>query len=104
MTAKHITIGPDVDLSTEDVRLADGSRLTAELAERIAQEALAKHPARRGRPSITGDCGRTPKMTIRVTPGTRKALETIAARQGRHLADVSRDALDEYSRRHGERG
>jgi hypothetical protein len=42
-----------------------------------------------------------PSMQVRarVTTGTRTALETIAAAQGRRLADVSRDALD-YVARH----
>lgn len=39
-------------------------------------------------------------MTVRVTRATRAALEEIASAQGRRLADVSRDALDEYVGRH----
>jgi hypothetical protein len=99
-TRPHVTIGPDVDLDTEDVRLADGTRLTEELAAQIAEEAIAEHPARRGRPTITGAAARTPKMTVRVAPETRRALEAIAARQGRRLTDVSRDALAEYVAAH----
>jgi hypothetical protein len=37
---------------------------------------------------------------VRVTTDTRTALEAIAAAQGRRLADVSREALDEYVSRH----
>lgn len=90
-------IGPDIDLDKEDVRTADGRRLTEEMAEQIAEEAIARH---RGRPSVTGQRQRTPNLTVRVAPGTRKALEAIAQDQGRRLADVSRDALDEYVSRH----
>jgi hypothetical protein len=95
-------IGPDIDLDTEEIYLADGRRLTNELAEEIAQDALAHHRQvrGRGRPSITGGQERTPNLTVRVTPSTRAALEQIAAAQGRRLADVGRDALDEYIRRH----
>jgi hypothetical protein len=39
-------------------------------------------------------------MTVRVTRAARAALEEIAIAQGRRLADVSRDALDEYIQRH----
>ncbi len=55
-----------------------------------------------GRPRIGGDSGEGPSMQIRVrvTTRTRAALEGIAADQGRRLADVSRDALDEYVARH----
>jgi len=90
-------IGPDVDLDVEDIRLADGTRLTNELAEQIAEDAIARH---RGRPSVSGGRERTPSLTVRVPRSTRASLEGIAAAQGRRLADVSRDALDEYVRRH----
>ena len=88
-------IGPDIDLETEVVLLADGSRLTNELAEQIARDAIVRH---RGRPSITGASEHTPRMTLRVPERTRHALEQIASRQGRRLADVGREALDEYVR------
>ena len=90
-------IGPDVDLDVEDVRTRKGQRLTNELAEQIAEEALARH---RGRPSVTGGRQRTPNLTVRVPPSVRDALEAIAQEQGRRLADISRDALTEYARRH----
>lgn len=55
-----------------------------------------------GRPRIGGASGEGPSMQVRVrvTTSTRTALEAIAADQGRRLADVSRDALDEYVARH----
>lgn len=55
-----------------------------------------------GRPRVGGGDGRGPSMQVRVrvTTRTRTALEAIAADQGRRLADVSRDALDEYVARH----
>jgi len=55
-----------------------------------------------GRPRVGGANGEGPSMQVRVrvTQDTRTALEAIAAAQGRRLADVSRDALDEYVTRH----
>lgn len=55
-----------------------------------------------GRPRVGGASGRGPsaQVRVRVTTDTRTALEAIAAAQGRRLADVSRDALDEYVDRH----
>jgi hypothetical protein len=100
MTRRKIkagAIGADVDLDTEEVYLADGRRLTEHEAEALAQRALARH---RGRPSVTGDGTRTPSLTVRVPPETRAALEELAKVQGRRLADVSREALDEYVSRH----
>lgn len=55
-----------------------------------------------GRPRVGGASGEGPSMQVRVrvTTSTRTALEAIAAAQGRRLADVSRDALDEYVAHH----
>ncbi len=101
MTARKKTtpgpIGPDIDLEQEDVRLPDGSRLTDDRAAALAERALAR---RRGRPSVTGEEAHTPSLTVRVSPTTRAALEEIATAQGRRLADVSREAFEEYIRRH----
>ncbi len=100
MTRRKIkpgAIGADVDLDTEKVYLADGRLLTEQLAEEMAQRALARP---RGRPSVTGENARTPSLTVRVAPETRIALEELARAQGRRLADVSREALDEYVSRH----
>jgi hypothetical protein len=90
-------IGADVDLEHEDIRLPDGSRLTDERAAEIAERALVH---RRGRPSVTDDESHTPSLTVRVSTTTRAALEKIAASQGRRLADVSREAFEEYIQRH----
>lgn len=97
---KNITPGPigdDVDLEHEDIRLPDASRLTDERAAALAERAIVR---RRGQPSVTGDASHTPSLTVRVSPTTRAALEEIAATQGRRLADVSREAFEEYIRRH----
>ena len=64
---------------------------------RSIERALARH---RGRPSVTGGSARTPSLTVRVPPETRTALEELARAQGKRLADVSREALDEYVSRH----
>ncbi|MGH3848369.1 MAG: hypothetical protein ACRDRT_01450 [Pseudonocardiaceae bacterium] len=86
-------IGPDVDLDAEDVRIPDGRRLTEATVSEIVERVHKRH---RGRPSLS----RTPVMTVRVSSDARAALEAIATAQGRRLADVSRDALDDYIRRH----
>lgn len=93
-------IGPDIDLDAEEVYLADGTRLTEAKATEMAEEAIQHHYRLRGRPSVTGGSEHTPKLTLRVPMQTRDALEEIATRQGRRLADVGRDAFDEYIRHH----
>lgn len=96
-------VGPDVDLDAEEVYLADGSRLTEARAQEIAEEVMERVHARRGgRPSITGAPEKTPGLNIRVPKSTREALEAIAVREGRRLAEVGREALDEYVARHRE--
>lgn len=100
MTKRKIKPGPigdDVDLQREEIHLADGQRLTEDLAEEIAERALARH---RGRPSLSGGGRRTPSLTLRVPQPTRDALKKLAKAQGKRLADVSREALDEYISRH----
>jgi hypothetical protein len=58
-----------------------------------------------GRPRVGGVPGDGPSMQVRVrvTTRTRTALEAIAEAQGRRLAEVSREALDEYVARHDPR-
>jgi hypothetical protein len=100
MTKRNIKpgpIGPDVDLEKEEVYTADGRHLTDELAEEIAGRALARH---RGRPSVSGGGRRTRSLSIRVPQPTRDALERLAKAQGKRLADVGREALDEYVSHH----
>ncbi len=84
--SKH-PILPDVDLATEDVRDSKGRRITEEYAERAAADALAS--VGRGRPSLTGAKAPSPQVTFRVT-----AAE--AAKQGRRVSDLAREALERY--------
>lgn len=104
MTARRYdatAVGPDIDLDDEVVLLDDGTRLTEARAAALAEHAMAEIQVRRsGRPSLTGRPSNTPNLTIRVAPETRAALESIAQRSGRRLADVGRHALDEYIERH----
>ena len=69
---------------------------------RVIADPIAIRRRLGGRPRVGGASGDGPSMQVRVrvTTDTRTALEAIAAAQGRRLADVSRDALDEYVTRH----
>lgn len=92
-----LTNGPGIDLDAEDVRRPDGSRLTTRAAADLAEEALAL--VRRGRPAVDPDAGpgeRSPRMTFRVPTQTRRRLEQRAIEQGRPVADVLRDAVEQY--------
>lgn len=87
-------IGPDVDLRTEDVRDSQGRRITEEYADRATADALAS--VGRGRPSLTGARASSPQVTFRVTPELRAKAVAEAARQGRRVSDVAREALERY--------
>lgn len=83
-------IGPDVDLDREDVRLADGTRLTPEVAEAIVEE------VRRGggRPSLSGAPARSPQIAFRVPPELRDRAERAAADEGKTVSQFAREALE----------
>ena len=83
-------IGPDVDLEAEDVRLSDGSRLTEQKAAEIVDEVRR----RGGRPSLTGEAAISPRIAFRVTPAVRDRAAEIAAREGKTISQLAREALE----------
>lgn len=95
---KKYKLGPDIDLDREVVLDGAGERITKARAEAMAAYALKQ--VRRGRPSVTGREGRTPTLTVRVDPGTRAGLESIAAAEHKALSAIARDALAEYVQQH----
>jgi predicted HicB family RNase H-like nuclease len=83
-------IGPDVDLDEDDVRLADGTQLTEQRAAEIIEEVRR----RGGRPSLTGEAAVSPRITFRVAPGVRDRAAQIAAREGKTVSQLAREALE----------
>ena len=83
-------IGPDVDLDRDDVRLADGTRLTEQKAADIVDEVRR----RGGRPSLTGQAAVSPRIAFRVTPGVRDSAARIANREGKTISQLAREALE----------
>jgi predicted HicB family RNase H-like nuclease len=83
-------IGPDVDLDTEDVRLADDTRLTEQKATEIVDEVRR----RVGRPSLTGEAAVSPRITFRITPAVRDRAAEIAAHEGKTVSQLAREALE----------
>jgi|SRR5215831_9048821 len=86
------SIGPDVNLDQDDVRLADGTRLTAETAAQIVQD--ARRAA--GRPSLTGPGKHSPQVSARVPPELRDAAERQAKREGKSVSQLIRELLERY--------
>jgi len=75
-------------------RPATARRFTEESAERAAADAVAS--VGRGRPSLTGAKEPSPQVTFRVTPELRAKANAEAARQGKRVSDVAREALERY--------
>jgi predicted HicB family RNase H-like nuclease len=83
-------IGPDVDLDRDDVRLADGTRLTEQKATDIVDEVRR----RGGRPSLTGQAAVSPRIAFRVDPRVRDSAAQIADREGKTISQLAREALE----------
>ena len=83
-------IGSDVDLEAEDVRFSDDSRLTEQRSAEIVDEVRR----RGGRPSLTGEAAISPRIAFRVTPAVRDRAAEIAAREGKTISQLAREALE----------
>lgn len=101
MSARKVSIGGKeyidggyIDLDKEDVRLADGSRLTEARAQLIAEEVL--QVTGRGRPSLTAPGRRSPQLRLAVPEQLRDELHSRAAAEHRTVSDVAREALEQY--------
>lgn len=92
----HRRIGPDVDLAAEDVRDRQGRRITEEYAQHAAEEALQL--ARPGRPSLGAPGRHSPRVSFRIPEQTRRRAEQRAAREGRSVSELAREALERYLR------
>jgi predicted HicB family RNase H-like nuclease len=93
----RFTVGPDVDLEREDIRLKDGTRLTNEVVDEIVQEVRRAT----GRPSLTGKREASPQIAFRVTPSARARAAEVAAREGKTVSQLAREALEERIARTG---
>ena len=85
---------PDVDLATEDVRDSKGRRVTEDYARRAAEYDPAA--VRRGRRSLTGGSTHSPRVSFRVPESLRTAAEQAAAREGKSVSELAREALEQY--------
>lgn len=90
-------IGADVDLETEDVRLADGTRLTDDTVVELVREVRAKAG---GRPSLTGAGKRSPQVAFRVPETIRAKADRAAELEGVTVSKLARRALEEYLAKH----
>ncbi len=100
-----LRIGPDVDLEREDVRDAQGRRITKDYVERALSDLLDEdapatptsvtHP-RRGRRSLTGDGVHSPRVSFRVSVDLHRRAQAKARREGKPVSVLAREALEHY--------
>jgi hypothetical protein len=83
-------IGTDVDLEREDIRLADGTRLTPAVAESIVEEVRRAG----GRPSLSGTAAHSPQIAFRVPAAVRDRAARVAAQEGKTVSQLAREALE----------
>lgn len=83
-----------IDLGKQDVRLADGTRLTEAKAEELAAEILER--AGRGRPSLSRSGARSPQLRLSVPDELRTRLLQRAEDEHRSVSHLVRDALEHY--------
>ena len=88
------SVGPDVDLDTEDVRDRQGRRVSDDYAARAAEEALKI--ARPGRPALGAAGQHSPRVSFRVPAQVRRRAEQRAAAEGRSVSELAREALERY--------
>ncbi|MCK9486936.1 MAG: ribbon-helix-helix domain-containing protein [Dehalococcoidia bacterium] len=98
-TSKHgppyrVAPGPDVDLEKEDVRDSKGNRITEESVREIVEHIHATAPV--GRPPMNERGGRASQIGVRLPDALRAAVEARAKREGRTVAAITRDALEQY--------
>jgi hypothetical protein len=86
----------DIDLDSEVFTLPDGTRLTEEKAEQLA-DATERRLAGLvpGRKSLSGGKVHSPVLQLRVPVALRDKLEQIAADRGENVSKVARDLLTE---------
>ena len=81
----NIPIGVDVDVDREDIRLANGTRLTNEVAEEIVEQVRRSS----GRPSLSGKAEASPQIAFRVAPAVRDRAAEVAAREGKTISQLA---------------
>lgn len=88
-----------VDLDRAVVQDGTGERITEARAEEMAAYALQE--ARRGRPSLSTPGRHSPQVSFRVSREMARRAEVVAARQGKSLSQLGREALEQYLDRAG---
>lgn len=90
----EVTDGGSIDLDVEDVRMADGTRLTEAGARELAEQVL--RTSSRGRPSLTAPGERSPQLRLTVPEQLRDGLRARADAEHRSVSELAREAIERY--------
>ena len=99
-TRAHETC-PHHPAGDELLRDSRGHLIDADHLDKVTQEAETGYeldeltPARIGRPSLS-DVGDSPQVRFRLPAATRAEAAELAAREGKTLSQLARDALEAY--------
>jgi hypothetical protein len=88
-----LDVSPGIELATDDTADGQPVGIPIQRAEAEASPALVK--AGRGRPSLGGQ-GRSPQVTFRAPPALRARAEERAARDGKTVSQLAREAFEMY--------
>jgi hypothetical protein len=90
-----LDVSPGVESAPQGSTAADGSAacIPVQRAEADGQPSVVK--AGRGRPSLGGQ-GRSPQVTFRAPPSLRAQAEERAARDGKTVSQLAREAFEMY--------
>jgi hypothetical protein len=89
---------PGIDQSLYDSR---GNLIDADYVDRVSREAEIGYdveglePVRVGRPSLS-DSGDSPQVRFRLPAATRAEAADVAAREGKTLSQLAREAVEAY--------
>ncbi|MEJ7704444.1 MAG: hypothetical protein WKF47_12570 [Geodermatophilaceae bacterium] len=89
-----VTDGGSIDLDVENVRLANGTRLTEAAARELAE--LVLRTSSRGRPSLTAPGQRSPQLRLTVPERLRDGLRARADAEHRSVSELAREAIERY--------
>ena len=91
----------NIDLDEEVVLDAHGERITETRAAEMAEKAMQEHYRRVGRPSLSGPRERSPQVTFRLPKRLVERVEAVAAREGKSVSQLGREALEQYIEKAG---
>ncbi len=88
-----LDVSPGIELAPDDIADGQAVGIPIQRAEADVPNGLVK--AGRGRPSLGGQ-GRSPQVTFRAPPALRARAEERAARDGKTVSQLAREAFEMY--------